>query len=272
VKKQQPFFQTSFYWFCIPCIFISLVSAQEPTTISSLTKIASRVYVWDGLPVEEKETGQTRPILAGSTTHLEYFEIHATTLKPNMDPQPAHVHDDLEELIIVKEGVVAITIENDRKVLGPGSVALILPGDKHGVENDEDAPATYYILKYQSKLPMDLERGKKAGGSFMVDWNEVEYREHDKGGRRDFFDRPTAMCKDFEMHVTNLNEKTNSHTPHTHTVEEIILTVRGDVEMHIDGGEQKATKGDLAFVDSNIPHAATNIGAGQCVYFAFQWK
>lgn len=156
-------------------------------TQSGLNKLASKVYVWDGFPVEEKETSQTRPILEGSTTHLEYFEIHATTLKPNMDPHPAHVHDDLEELIIIKEGLVAITIENDRKVLGPGSVALILPGDKHGIKNAGDTLATYYILKYRSKLPMDLERGQKAGGSFMVDWNEVKYREHDKGGRRDFF-------------------------------------------------------------------------------------
>ena len=235
-------------------------------------KIASKVYVWEGLPVKEKETNESRAIYEGSTTHLEYFEVHATTLKPNTEPHAAHVHDDLEELIIIKEGLIAITIESNRKVLGPGSIALILPGDQHGIQNAGNSVATYYILKYRSKSPIDLDRGQKAGGSFTVDWNEVAYGEHDKGGRRDFFDRPTAMCEDFEMHVTNLNENTKSHAPHTHLVEEIILTVKGNVSMHIDGEEHRATKGDLAFVDSNIPHAATNIGTGQCIYFAFQWK
>lgn len=80
------------------------------------------------------------------------------------------------------------------------------------------------------------------------------------------------MCEDFEMHVTNLNENTSSHAPHTHVVEEIILLVTGNVSMHIDGLEHPAAKGDLAFLDSNIPHAGTNIGTDQCIYFAFQWK
>ena len=106
----------------------------------------------------------------------------------------------------------------------------------------------------------------------MIDWNEIEYREHSKGGRRDFFDRPTTMCEDFEMHVTNLKVSTSSHAPHTHVVEEIILIIQGDISMHIDGTETKAGKGDFAFVDSMVPHAPTNIGSAQAIYFAFQWK
>ena len=106
----------------------------------------------------------------------------------------------------------------------------------------------------------------------MVDWHEVAFKKHEIGGIRDFFDRPTAMCEDFEMHVTNLNKNTQSHLPHTQIVEEIVLFVKGDVKIHIDGSEQNTTKGHLIFLDSNVPHAATNIGAAQCICFAFQWK
>lgn len=238
---------------------------------AGLPKIESKVNTWSELAVEENDTGQTRHILTGSTTHLEYFEINGITIN-NEKLLPAHANTEVEELIIIKQGQLAITIENKSKTMGPGSVALIIPGDSLEIENPGDAPATYYWLRYRSKLPKDLVRGAEAGGSFMVDWNEVEYREHNKGGRRDVFDRPTAMCEDFEMHVTNLNEDIQSHPPHTHEVEEIILMITGNIDMHIDGSEHPATTGDLSFIDSNIPHAPTNTGKGQCIYFAFQWK
>ena len=47
-----------------------------------------------------------------------------------------------------------------------------MPGDEHGIENAGNTQATYYILKYKGKLP-NIERGKQAGGSFMLDWNEL---------------------------------------------------------------------------------------------------
>ena len=214
---------------------------------------------------------QNQSLASGGTTHLKSLSIEAIILKDKLstalDPEL-----DSEKLIIVKEGVLSLSTGGHQKKVGPGSVALILPGDHYGVQNLSSSPAVYYLLKYHSKAPDNQNRGRQAGGSFIVDWDEVEYREHDKGGRRDFFDRPTAMCEDFEMHVTNLNENTSSHDPHTHEVEEIILMVEGKISMHIDGKEIEAGPGDFAFVDSNVPHAPTNIGSGQAIYFAFQWK
>jgi (S)-ureidoglycine aminohydrolase len=245
------------------------ISADSPATEA---RLASQVYRWADLPVEEKTSGERRQILKGSTTHLKSFEIHATTLLPHLAPHPPHVHAEEEELLIIKEGQVEVQIGAERTILGPGSVALILPGEEHGFQNVGDSPASYYVLKYQSHAPMNAERGAAAGSSFVVDWEEIAVREHSKGSRRDFYDRATVMTENFEMHVTQLNENTQSHPPHTHVVEEIILMVEGDVEMHIDGKTPTATAGDLIFLDSQVPHAPTNIGKGRCLYFAFQWR
>jgi (S)-ureidoglycine aminohydrolase len=68
-------------------------------------------------------------------------------------------------------------------------------------------------MKYRSQLPMDKDRGKEAGGSLVIDWNELPFNPHDKGGIRRYFDRATAMCERFEMHVTTLNEGLKSHEP-----------------------------------------------------------
>lgn len=233
--------------------------------------LPSRVHAWSELEQKNSSERITRPILEGSTTHLEYLEIHATTIAPNTSPHPAHQHLD-EELLIVKEGTLEVTVGDQKKILGPKSIVLIQPNAVHGFRNAGDEPATYYVMRYRAKTGPDQARGEAEGGSILVDFEDITYNTHDRGGRRNYFDRPTAMCVDFEMHMTNLNEGTDSHAPHTHVVEEIILVTQGEVEMHIDGQWYPAKPGDLVFLDSMVPHAAKNVGKGQCQYFAFQWK
>lgn len=234
--------------------------------------LLSNVYYWDMLEIKEEDTRIRRQVLEGKTFALSYFEIHSSTLEPGRAPHPPHVHDDYEELMIVKEGQVKITIGGKSKILGAGSVAFAMPGDEHGIENAGNAQATYFILKYKGKMPMNLERAKQAGGSFMLDWNELKTSNTGKGYRRDFFNRATSQLNQFEMHTTALNPDSVSHAPHTHIQEEIILIVRGNVEMFIGGRLYKGAAGDLYFLSSNTPHALKNIGKEQCEYFALQWR
>ena len=243
----------------------SALMGQEPP-------VTSGVYQWHGRKVEKDESRERRPILNGHTRDLAHLEIHASTLAPGKTPHPSHAHEAEEELVIVKEGRLKVTIEEESKVLGPGSIALIVPGDEHGFESVGDTQASYYIMKYSSKLPMNKERGKEAGGSLMVDWNELAFNPHDKGGIRRYFDRTTSMCERFEMHVTTLNEGLKSHDPHTHRPAEIILVIEGDTEMQIGEDFYQGTQGDLYFVASEISHAIRNTGQGSCMYFAFQFE
>ena len=233
--------------------------------------ILSGVYYWSKLEPIKEDTRVRRQVLEGKTFALEYFEIHASTLEPGKAPHPPHTHADQEELIIVKEGQVKITISGQSKILSPGSIAFAMPGDEHGIENAGKTQATYYILKYKGRSP-NIERGKQAGGSFMLDWNELKTSNTGKGYRRDFFNRATSQLKQFEMHTTALNADSVSHAPHTHVQEEIVLILRGNVEMFIDGKLFKGAAGDLYFLSANVPHALKNIGKEQCEYFAFQWR
>jgi (S)-ureidoglycine aminohydrolase len=233
--------------------------------------VGSAVYAWAQAPVTQKANSEQRVLLEGSTLDFRHIKIHATTLQPHQIPHPAHKHDD-EELIIVKEGKLTVTIAGQTKTLGAGSVALMLPGDEHGFANQEDVPATYYVMRYESTVPVDIERGKKAGGSFWVDWNEVAFQPHDKGGIRRMFDRATAMTKRFEMHVTTLKEGLWSHPPHTHRAAEILLMIDNQAQESINGSLHPAQAGDLIFLESNVPHAIQNTSRGTCTYFAFQFE
>lgn len=253
----------------IVCVFLLTATSLMAQKNDSLL---SNVYYWNMLEQKKEDTRVRRQVLEGKTFALSNFEIHASTLEPGKAPHPPHVHDDYDELIIVKEGQVKITIAGQDKTLGPGSVAFAMPGDEHGIENAGNTQATYFILKYKGKLQTDLDRAKKAGGSFLLDWNDLKTNNTGKGYRRDFFNRATSQLKQFEMHTTALNADSVSHAPHTHVQEEVILILRGNVEMFIDGKYHKGSAGDLYFISANVPHALKNIGKEQCEYFAFQWR
>jgi (S)-ureidoglycine aminohydrolase len=254
-------------------IFVFLFVTNTFATFAQKNdSLLSGVYYWNKLQPIKEESRTRLQILEGKTFALGYFEIHATTLEPGKAPHPPHVHDDQEELIIVKEGQVKITIAGKSSLLSRGSIAFAIPGDEHGIENAGHTRATYYILRYKGKLPMKIERAKQAGGSFMHDWNDLQTKNTGKGYRRDFFNRATSQLAQFEMHTTALNADSVSHAPHTHVQEEIILILRGNVTMHIDGKLVPASAGDLVFLSSGIPHALLNTGKEQCEYFAFQWR
>ena len=252
-------------------MFISFILCACSTSAQKTDSLPARVYHWTTLEPIKEDTRVRRQVLEGSTTSLANFEVHASTLEPGKAPHPPHTHADQEELMIVKEGTVRITINGVSKTVGPGSIAFAMPGDEHGIENAGNSQATYFILKYKGKLP-NVERGKLGGGSFMLDWNVLKTNNTGKGYRRDFFNRPTSQLAQFEMHTTALNKDSASHAPHTHVQEEIILIIRGNVTMHIDGKLYPASAGDLVFLPSMIPHALLNTGKEQCEYFAFQWR
>lgn len=175
-----------------------------------------------------------------------------------------------EELIIIKEGTLQVTLGNKRKTVGPGSVIHVMPGDSRGFEV-VGGRAFIYSLKFVSSTP-DAERGENNGGSFTLDWNEVEKKKSDKGWHRQFYDRPTTMANKFEMHVTTLNAGISSHPPHTHAEEEIVILLKGSASMEIDGKKSDVLPGGLIYLASGVSHAITNTGKQECEYFAFQWK
>jgi (S)-ureidoglycine aminohydrolase len=240
-----------------------------PVLAMAQAKVESKAYNWNDLEEIKDENRMRRQFLDGTTTLLDNLEIHTSTVEGGEAPHPSHTHKDQEELVIIKEGTLTVTIGKDSRTLGAGSVIYVVPGDEHGFRNAAGAPCTYYIIKLRPRIP---RKGDTPAASFMVDWNEMKFVPHDKGGRRNVVDKPTKLFERFEMHVTTLNPGLKSHEPHTHTPEEIILIVSGEVEMIVGEGKYKSYKGGLVFLDSKIPHNLTNIGTEPATYFAFQWN
>jgi (S)-ureidoglycine aminohydrolase len=212
-------------------------------------------------------TGKT----AGTTTDLALLKTHASTLAPGKTNHPPHALNDVEELILVKEGMLTVIINDSNKVLGPGSIVLIMAGDKQSFQNTSDKPVTYYVLTFKSPSPVNIQRGKQAGGSLMIDWNDIKVKKTEKGESRAIFDRPSSMFARFEIHATMLNSGIESHPPHTHRAEEIMLLMQGDATAHIDEKNYPVAVGDIMLLRPDIIHNIKNTGTGQCWYSAMKW-
>ena len=250
----------------IPVFFAAILLGAA----SHSQTIKSDVYQWKNLPVDKKESSERRQILEGKGAVLANMEIHATTLNPKTGPQPKHIHDE-DVMLIIKEGKLKIMIGDKSRTMGPGSIAYAISGDELGVENAGDSKTTYYVMKFQSDS-VNVQRGKNAGGSFFTDWNDIEFKPHDKGGVRQYFTRPTATLKRLDIHVTTLNAGLKSHDPHTHKVEEIVLMIEGNGEMQIGDTKKKTTTGDVIYLESMIPHAIQNDDTKPIMYYAIQWE
>ncbi len=255
-------------------ILLLLLAMQSTCSLvaQKTDSVKSGVYELNKIQSIKGKTSSSQQIFKGNTLDLAYFEMHTTSLEPGQAPHPAHTHGDTEEVIIVKKGIVKVTINGHSATIGQSSVAVIIPGDEHGIENAGTENATYYIVKMKSQYTTNRERATKAGGSFIVNWDTISVKKTDKGQHRDIFDRPTSQFARFDVHATTLNAGQVSHPPHTHRSEEMIVMIKGNVQMNIDNKFYKAVAGDVIFLESEIPHALNNTGNGACEYFAFQWQ
>jgi (S)-ureidoglycine aminohydrolase len=251
---------------------LSLALLVPMLAVAQLVPLKAGVFRWRDTPAKQRDGRTERAIVSGSTLDLAKLDIRAVTLAPKRATDTAVVvgENDSEVLLIIKDGQLGITIDGKQKLVSSGSVALALPGDEIRVVNEGEKPATYYLFTYISKAPPDVARGKIAGGSFLVDWSDVEAKKNATGMRRDIFDRPTSMFRRFEIHVSTLNEGLTNHATHTHRAEEFVVMREGSNEMIIDTPGHALAVGDIVFLAANVPHSLKNTGAVPTEYFAIQ--
>jgi len=113
-------------------------------------RMGSSIFDWSKLEARATKTGERRDVTDKPTSTLANFECHITTLKAGESPHAPHHHPD-EEIVLVKEGQMDVTINGVTQRAGPGSVVLITSGDEHGWKNVGDTPATYYVMRLKTE-------------------------------------------------------------------------------------------------------------------------
>ena len=208
-------------------------------------------------------------IFGGQTRQFEDVVLRNVQLKAG--DTPVKIADQhYEQIVIVTEGSLQIQLKGKTQTIGPNSIAVISAGDAATLSSA--APeARYYNMVYRTHKGPDQMRGQQNGGSFIMDFKDIAFKPHDRGGVRNYFRKATAMCSYYEMHVTTLNGGIKSHEPHTHQAAELIVMIEGNTEMEVGNRKEKASKGDVYYLEANVPHAIRNLGDQPCMYFAYQW-
>lgn len=113
---------------------------------------------------------------------------------------------------------------------------------------------------------------QKLTDSKMYPHASVPYVGNDtKKGRR-FFTGETHGGFNLEMHETILGAGIETHAPHKHEHEEIIVIVEGTVESVVDGKTTVLESGSVIWYGSNQMHSARNVGKVPSPYYVIELR
>jgi quercetin dioxygenase-like cupin family protein len=129
----------------------ALVAAAGVATAQT-PALPSKSYAFDDLPVRNNGANKTRTVLDGNTHGGFPVEMHITELAPGLAPHPPHHHVH-EEMIMIREGTLEVTIAGRSTKLGPGSVAYVASNEEHGWRNVGTTRAQYFVLALGRENP-----------------------------------------------------------------------------------------------------------------------
>ena len=92
-----------------------------------------------------------------------------------------------------------------------------------------------------------------------------------KKGRRFFYGKNHTGFS-LEMHETVLGGGTQTHAPHKHEHEEIVIVVEGTMETYLEGKTEIAEAGSVIYFGSNQMHSARNAGTAPCRYYVIELR
>lgn len=123
-----------------------LLQALAAGAASSEDKVlTSKMFAFEELAVKQSGKNRQRAVLDGLTHKGFRIEAHHTELAPGEAPHAPH-HHDREEMVIIREGTMEVTIQGKSRKLGPGSLVLIGSGEEHGWRNVGSTQAHYVVI------------------------------------------------------------------------------------------------------------------------------
>jgi XRE family transcriptional regulator, regulator of sulfur utilization len=100
----------------------------------------------------------------------------------------------------------------------------------------------------------------------------IPYTGDAKKKGREFFHGATHRGFDLEMHETILGPGVQTHEPHKHEHEEIVIVFEGTMEAWMEGKTELAEAGSVVYFASNRMHSSRNAGSGPCRYYVIELR
>jgi len=128
------------------CLLVTALAASS-NAAAQKTVLPSKAFRYGEMPVKKLPGHASRAILSGELHNGSYVEVHQTRLDPGAIPHPPHHHLH-EEMFLLREGTLEVTIGGKSTSLGPGSVGFVGSNDEHGVRNTGTTPAEYFVVAF----------------------------------------------------------------------------------------------------------------------------
>ena len=94
----------------------------------------------------------SRQMLRARTRAGFKLDLHESELPAGMSPHDPHQHVH-EEVLLIREGLLEVTISGKTTRLGPGSSAYFAANELHGWRNVSTTTARYFVLALGDDTP-----------------------------------------------------------------------------------------------------------------------
>jgi quercetin dioxygenase-like cupin family protein len=101
---------------------------------------------------------------------------------------------------------------------------------------------------------------------------QIAYRGDERKKGRQFFRGTNHTGFDVEMHETVLGAGVETHPPHKHEHEEIVIVVEGALDTYLEGKREVAEAGSVLFFGSNQEHTVKAAGTTACRYYVVELR
>jgi mannose-6-phosphate isomerase-like protein (cupin superfamily) len=115
------------------------------TSVEKLPVMRTQQFKYDELPVTTNGQNRQRRMFTAKTHTGFKIESHQSDIAPGEVNHPPHQHLR-EEMMLIREGVMELTIAGKAYRLGPGDVGVIGSNELHNAKNVGTARATYFIV------------------------------------------------------------------------------------------------------------------------------
>ena len=126
----------------LPALAPAMAAAQTPARSGTSS---SQTFRNEDIPPARSGTLVSRPMLKAPTHTGFLLDLHESELAAGDAPHAPHRHVH-EELLLIREGLLEITIAGNSTRLGPGSAAYLASNQEHGWRNVGTTTARYFVL------------------------------------------------------------------------------------------------------------------------------
>ena len=118
---------------------------MAPAPSKDKPALASKAYRFEDLPEKVSGQNRSRAVFDGKNHSGIPLELHITELGPGQAPHAPHRHVH-EEIVMLRSGLLDVTIEGAVTRVTAGSVVYANSNDLHGWKNPGPDPARYFVI------------------------------------------------------------------------------------------------------------------------------